>query len=493
MKLDVVKLTLFLVVWNWKWCCLGLVVDSCADCEPHHLCHPYSSLQFDCTCPPNTAGFPKCTMINPCQEGENSCGSWPNVCQLLKPGNYVCRCSPNYYTVPNHQACIRCRDCSLGQFAQKACAEYEDRVCVDCSPGTFGELDATVCTDCRVGTYSNTSRATACTQCEGGAVATEEGSSSCTQCTAGTYPSSNQSECLECEAGTYSPTAGAPSCLPCGDCKWSDLGATACYQCPVGYRCVDEEKIMCGVGQYSGLGWTSCSQCTKGRTHNLNHSSCKICGTGTYSTDGKLCLPCPSGATTVDSPNALDHDQLSDCYCTEAGTYLSEKSGECIDGSRVFLTTDKYNGAWYSSSFCDDYAHTHGLRAELKFVPLIYPTDNYVNYLAENIFNMNDEQVAVKGYIENPGGYSDWWSPSFPLTDAEGTPITELTSEGQFWTGYGGFNQITCNNFSSDSHRSSGQVGDFTKTGLQGLSFEDHACYHDYLVMCVEVEDTRRG
>ncbi|XP_068704567.1 uncharacterized protein [Montipora foliosa] len=119
--------------------------------------------------------------------------------------------------------CMMYRDYVAGVPCQSGSVNVDDRVCLNCPPGSYGDSNTNTCVDCHIGFYQD-----------------DQGKSECQPCpknysTAFTG-SKNSSHCLPiCRAGEYSTNNGV---FPCKRCPHGTYQGneqfTTCKACPVG-------------------------------------------------------------------------------------------------------------------------------------------------------------------------------------------------------------------------------------------------------------------
>ena len=214
-----------------------------------------------------------------------------------------------------------CTDCSAGSFSNTgvtACGLCENGTfsiggsweCTVCARGRYAPVGVSVCQECPLHTYLDESfkgSSEDCKACPNGTYTLVTGValvSSCIACEAGKYEL--QRTCIACAAGKFSMLDGQTGCVSCGYGEFSMAGSSACDGCP--------------AGSYSALkGRSNCSVCRSGTFSQGGVTACDACAVGSYSLENaSACSPCPTGEFTGTNTS-------SNCSLCNAGTYSPEE------------------------------------------------------------------------------------------------------------------------------------------------------------------------
>ena len=111
--------------------------------------------------------------------------------------------------------------------------------CKPCPEGQYqDESGKTFCKDSPIGTYSDNEAAINYTICPEGQYQSQTKQTKCIACPKGQYQNlKGQAACKDCPAGYYQDTIGATSCKSCSSGKWSNIGASSCFECGIGTNC----------------------------------------------------------------------------------------------------------------------------------------------------------------------------------------------------------------------------------------------------------------
>lgn len=210
-----------------------------------------------------------------------------------------------------------CTDCSAGSFSNTgvtACGLCENGTfsiggaweCTVCARGRYAPVGVSVCQECPLHTYLDESfkgSSEDCKACPNGTYTLVTGValvSSCIACEAGKYEL--QRTCIACAAGKFSMLDGQTGCVSCGYGEFSMAGSSACDGCP--------------AGSYSALkGRSNCSVCRSGTFSQGGVTACDACAVGYYSLENaSACSPCTTGEFTGTNTS-------SNCSLCNAGTY----------------------------------------------------------------------------------------------------------------------------------------------------------------------------
>ena len=94
--------------------------------------------------------------------------------------------------------------------------------------------------------------------------------------------------CRKCPKGKFNARAGS-NCLPCPAGHYQDEeGQTSCKECPI-----TKYQFLTGASH--------CFDCPPGSQQSDSSTSCILCKSGTFSTDGKACRSCPLGKNMADN------------------------------------------------------------------------------------------------------------------------------------------------------------------------------------------------
>ena len=111
-----------------------------------------------------------------------------------------------------------CEICKAGSSTEGVTSATQ---CVDCSPGTYSDLDGfSSCSQCPVGTYSASAGTVHCDKCPAGKIGTTKGITVCNNCDVGKYSVGGTDTCSDCAWGTYAAETGMPECL---SARWAKL------------------------------------------------------------------------------------------------------------------------------------------------------------------------------------------------------------------------------------------------------------------------------
>ncbi|ELU09492.1 hypothetical protein CAPTEDRAFT_223674 [Capitella teleta] len=210
--------------------------------------------------------------------------------------------------------------------------------CVECSPGTFYDIDSQTCIRCPIGEYQDASAETSCKVCPNNSTTELEASTSneeCyTNCSVGQYNFKANDTCLDCPRGFYQDEPGQFQCKPCNaNSDTDDVGSpsesycielcpsgtepsgTSCVGCEKGfYRTIilQEKCEACnasltteGVNTTTVLGCDR-PKCDPGYKQDLDNLTCVECPIGEYQEyeDRAECDPCPPYYTTLNTATA---------------------------------------------------------------------------------------------------------------------------------------------------------------------------------------------
>jgi hypothetical protein len=185
-------------------------------------------------------------------------------------------------------------DCYPGEYVQGEDTTGSERICVNCSPGSYSnETNASSCMACPSGSFS----AAGATECE-----------EWTDCQPGTYVSENgddthDRQCADCEADTQSTIENQSECLPPGACEpgteqiepATETDPAQCSPCEAGTFCPggDTPGEVCpsGMWDHDEAPGTECAprrNCPEGNSVSHDGSAtmdrtCDPCMSGTFS------------------------------------------------------------------------------------------------------------------------------------------------------------------------------------------------------------------
>jgi len=299
-----------------------------------------------------TAGSPSC---EECEAGKYSKKKFGKRTK----GNW-----PNEKEVPKYAGADACTACPSGRSSD---TDTGAGSCEACAAGKNNGAEGGLCTDCEAGRYTDMSGMASCELCPQGK-ASAAGSTECGDCQPGKYVTgTGQATCSDCEAGRYADKTGMDACEICPDGTASAAGQSECGPCPAGSYSAAGDSIcdFCTVGKYRDDSMDDCQDCLAGSFVDqlTGASSCTKCQRGTYATGTVVsCTACPAGAvldsiegavscticdagkfaesagelTCSDCPvgrwlgdpaaNAGFHDELTDCFITEAGYFAAAGS-----------------------------------------------------------------------------------------------------------------------------------------------------------------------
>ena len=253
--------------------------------------------------------------------------------------------------------CISCKECPVGQYQDQTASSS----CIPCVAGKYGSESAagseTDCQVCPDGEYSTNAGSSNCDFCPTGYATSGSTTSApdhagCKACTAGQYSSEKgRALCTDCEVGRYSDSGVQnPECKTCDDGQETNKGSLVggsscrdcikgqyendhqCEACPIGWNQILNKKIFCDecvVGRIaaSTQTLTDCAVCHNGEYNDeVGGSSCKTCGTGTFSKSDNLahpsCSSCPMGYKSSSPSSATCSICASRKYQDEMGASL---------------------------------------------------------------------------------------------------------------------------------------------------------------------------
>ena len=327
-------------------------------------------------------------------DGQSACKPCATVANAAADAVYSCvgpgasnvsACEDGYYKGPAGQGsdlCLKCTECTSGQYSSSSCTAQHNAVCIDCSSIAHALATAVVaCTGpddstfisggCALGFHrfriGRTDVCRPCTSCESGKFTK-------TQCSA-------QAD-AQCQSCTPVPGAAAGATLSCSNAQdssvdtcirgdWLDNGhCTACTVCAEGKLesspCSDKADrrccTTCGTGEFQSrkCDATHDGQCTA--CPAVLHASAGAELTCTSRSDSRL-SSCSDGFFRVRGSEAgyfssATPDRCQACRSCPVGTYAAEACSSTTDTVCVLCTPvgDAAPNAEYS---CTSVSNSH--------------------------------------------------------------------------------------------------------------------------------------
>lgn len=320
----------------------------CIQCPPGYYCDTTRTIY---SCPEDQYNY---------KFGQLNCTNCDEGFYITDDNIYCLPCEKDEYC-PGNKTRIKCQGI-VSEFGCEPCPEGYiciDGIALECPDKFYIEPFYKNCMPCPIGKK--------CIQgldpilCENEYYISTEENSECNLCPLNYYTNNTHSGCFPCIDGAKCNGSNLIKCLP-NQYILNDI----CYDCSVGFFCVDSIRIECPPGTYndeiglssckecelgtflpfsksitkldcincpsnmtSSYGSPACHYCSEGKYYNnsiLNElEKCQLCPPGTYSNINTVsigCELCPSGYY-----NPFEGSNI--CYKCFHGYYSTEGSVEC--------------------------------------------------------------------------------------------------------------------------------------------------------------------